>query len=126
MTDVPMLRLDAGSLLSKWGFNDGDTPEEFLDWCDEHGHREAYDADWHQVLRALVAERLLPVLGVQVELADIGGTSHNPVRASTWNGHPVEDLWTADRPALAGDSSGVDVPYADVLAAIRRMQGVGA
>lgn len=116
----PTLRLSGGELLSKWGFNDGDMPEGFLDWCDQHGHDDALYVDWHAVLRLLVAERLLPALQAQVELADIGHTSHNPVRASTWNGQDVESAWTGDPPILPNPVT-VEVPYAEVLDYCRRV-----
>jgi hypothetical protein len=54
-------------------------------------------------------------------LADIGGTSHNPVRVSRWNGQDVESAWTADEPVLP-NAAAVDVPYPDVLAYCRRVQ----
>ncbi|WP_189111640.1 hypothetical protein [Streptomyces camponoticapitis] len=33
----PTITLFSYDLLSKWGFNDGDDPDVWLDWCDAQG-----------------------------------------------------------------------------------------
>ncbi|MDN4616389.1 hypothetical protein P5G50_18230 [Leifsonia sp. F6_8S_P_1B] len=84
------LTLIGSSLLSKWGFGDGDVVGDW--WWD------AYDdecpADRHEVLRLLVREFLIPAAldaGLTIDLYDIE-TIHNPIRARSVNGEPVEDL----------------------------------
>jgi hypothetical protein len=117
----PALLLSAASLLSKHGFNDGDMPDEFLDWCDQHGHDEALYVDWHAVLVLMVRERLLPAIDAEIDLAEIS-TSHNPIRARRWNGQNVEPAWSSpvsgvDLPLVVR----VRVPYGDALGFVHRV-----
>lgn len=107
------LTLISEGLLSRWGFNDGDVPDIYLDWCDDHGH--PYPDDWHTVLRALVRTRLVPALDQRVELVEIE-TNHNPIRAVTVDGQDVIELWYRSEPGLTLTPEDVVVPYADVLA----------
>lgn len=72
------------SLLSKWGFHDGDQ----LDWLEEH--RRGYDK--HEVLIECVKRRMLPVLAQKVEIREIA-CCHNPCRAEIVDGQSVTDLW---------------------------------
>ena len=113
MSEQPGLWLFSESLLSKWGFNDGDTPDELLDWCDANGH--PYPNDWHTVLRTLVRTRLAPVLQQRVELVDIE-TNHNPIRAEKVDARDVTDLWYQTEPGLTLTPDDVVVSFADVLA----------
>ena len=113
MTTAATLTLWSDGLLSKWGFNDGDEPDAYLDWCDEHGH--PYPDDWHTVLRTLVRTRLAPALDQRVELVDIE-TNHNPIRAERVDGQDVTDLWRKTEPGLTLSPESVEVPFADVLA----------
>ncbi len=73
------LHLNAESLASKWGFNDGDCPDWILDACDERGL--TYPGDWHNTLRGLVRDFLLPAFadGDRPEVYDVE-TTHNPIR----------------------------------------------
>jgi hypothetical protein len=119
MTDEPKLLLYSECLLSKWGFNDGDEPDFWLDWCDEQGlDYNARGWDWHATLRRLVREHLAPKLEQRVELVDIE-TIHNPIRVETVDG--VEVDWYADRPiALTPDH--VEIPFSEVLRVVREVQ----
>jgi len=72
------------SLLSKWGFHDGDQ----LDWLWSH-HRK-YDK--HAVLIECVKRKMLPALTQKVEIREIG-CCHNPCRAGTVDGVDVTHLW---------------------------------
>lgn len=64
------LHLHSGSLASRFGFNDGDAPDEVWD---------AFEyLDWHRVLVRLVREFLLP-LCPDAEVYEISGM-HNPIR----------------------------------------------
>lgn len=116
MTDDGLL-LRSQSLLSKWGFSDGDMPDELMDYCEEHGI-DPCRADWRETLCLLVMTHLLPELlkHQQVELVGID-TSHNPVRASRVNGVDVTDLWTEDCDIVLLPEY-VVVPYSDVFAAM--------
>lgn len=89
--NVPTLTLFSDELFSKWGFNDGDMPDDVCDHLDE-----IYPVwpilDWHKILVRLVKEHLLPILEQHVELVEIC-TNHNPIRASTVDGVDVSGLW---------------------------------
>ena len=87
------LRLYSSGLLSRWGFNDGDTPEAFYDYCEDH--EIDYGAiDWGHTLVKLVREFLLPAIEQDIEVHEIE-TSHNPIRARCVGGvevaFPVDD-----------------------------------
>lgn len=56
-----VIHLASASLLSKWGFNDGDVPEAVMDYCDDHGI-DWSDYDWHETLQKLVRTHLLPAM----------------------------------------------------------------
>jgi hypothetical protein len=103
-------------LLSKWGFNDGDAPYDVLDYCDEHD--VPYPKDWHEVLRRLVEERLLPVLDQDVEITFIE-TIHNPVRAVTVDGADVTDEWYGDNERTRLTPDAVEVPMSEVVEVVR-------
>lgn len=104
-----VLRLPANGLLSKWGFNDGDSPDEYLDWCDEHC--KPYGGDWDDVLPVLVETHLLPELRKHhaVEVRNIS-TAHNPIRASIIDGQDVTDVWHLARFEMTLTPEFVEVP----------------
>jgi hypothetical protein len=90
--ETPTLELFAWGLLSKWGFGDGDMPEEVMDYLDAVGRGHEYvDVDWHVALRKLVRRYLLPALAEhhQIEVYDID-TIHNPIRAAKLDGQDVD------------------------------------
>lgn len=122
MSDEPVtlpvtLALFSHCLLSKWGFNDGDTPDEVLDYCDDHG-LDYGDRHWHDVLPMLVRTYLLPELEKHhtIELFDIG-TNHNPIRASTVDGKDIDSY--ADNDEIHLTPEYVPVPMEAVIAAMR-------
>lgn len=118
MSDEPTLLLVADGLLSKWGFLDGDTPDEVLDYCDKHGLTYG-DKDWREdVLPMLVRTYLLPELEKHhtITLTTIG-TSHNPIRASIVDGQDVEDEWTEDTTTTLTPEC-VNVPMTAVVEAM--------
>lgn len=87
--------LDGDSLLSKWGFSDGDALDDW--WWDNYDDAPTVDTD--ELLYALVAAYLVPALserGYTVELERIG-TIHNPVRARVLNGEEVDHYLLDDR-----------------------------
>ncbi|NQX36267.1 hypothetical protein [Herbiconiux sp. VKM Ac-2851] len=115
-SDIPTgwLSLDAQSLLSKWGFGDGD---KIGDWWWDH-FDEPLDSRFpgahrHDVLRLLVRLALVPAIeafGHAITVYDIG-TIHNPVRAETVDGITIDhyndihdglldDIWVAVSPPL--------------------------
>jgi hypothetical protein len=112
--------LFSSGLLSKWGFSDGDAPDTWLDWCEEHGIDYTALRPWRDgILPALVRRYLVPALDRKVALADIS-TSHNPIRARTVNGADVEDCWYDSRdtgPAFTPEY--VEIPFSEVLKVAR-------
>jgi hypothetical protein len=116
MTASTELTLFSDGLCSKWGFNDGDMPDDVWDWCDEHGI-DGGSVDWHAVLRKLVREHLLPALAEHhdVEVYHIE-THHNPIRASRIDGQEI-DAYKGPAPDLTPEW--VTVP-AEVVAAVLR------
>jgi hypothetical protein len=107
----PTLTLFSSSLLSKWGFNDGDAPDQWYDYCDSLG------VDWTKLefpLAALVRKHLVPALEQTITVCDIE-TSHNPIRAETVDGQDVTEVWFGRAPEPTLTPEAVDVPMADVL-----------
>lgn len=89
------LLLDAESLMSKWGFDDGSALDDW--WGDVYDTAPRFNTD--DVLHALVVAHLVPALraaGHEVELIRIE-TSHNPVRADTLDGQLVDHYSNARR-----------------------------
>jgi hypothetical protein len=113
--DPARVILFSQSLLSKWGFNDGDAPDRWFDWCDERGIDWTVVAHWRNgILPVLVRRFLLPAIDQDVTLVKIG-TNHNPIRAGTVGGADVSDFWygDADGPVLTPEY--VEVPFETVL-----------
>lgn len=107
----PHLTLFSASLLSKWGFNDGDDPEDWLDYCEAHG------VDYNALdfpLVALVRRYLLPRIQQPITVVEIE-TSHNPIRAETVDGQDMTEVWHNRAPEPELTPQAVDVPMADVL-----------
>jgi hypothetical protein len=107
----PHLTLFSSSLLSKWGFNDGDDPDDWLDYCDARG------VDYNAVafpLIPLVHQYLLPKIEQKIAVVEIE-TSHNPIRALTVDDADMVEVWhrRAAEPTLTPEY--VDIPMADVL-----------
>jgi hypothetical protein len=113
----PAVRLYSSGLLSKWGFSDGDAPDEWLDYCDEHA--VGYPP-WHAILTALVRRYLLPVLDQKVAVTEIG-TIHNPIRAETVDGADVTAGWYGE-PAVTLTPECVTVPMSEVLRLARELE----
>jgi hypothetical protein len=115
--DPGPITLCSSSLLSKWGFDDGDLPESVWDHLDDtvddDEYRRLFDASKPALVR-LVREFLLPALDQQVEVVEIV-TSHNPIRASTVNGVDVEDCWHGNAPNPELTPEYVEVPMPEVL-----------
>lgn len=117
------LTLTSDCLLSKWGFNDGDCPDDLYDWCEAQG----FDIDpwpkvrhWHAVLVRLVRERLVPALDQAVEVAEIT-TNHNPIRATTVEGVDVSECWYHNDAKTALTPESITVSYDDIMAAARQI-----
>jgi len=106
------VRLFSDGLLSKWGFGDGDAPDHWLDYRDDHGLPWQH---WHPVLCELVHRFLLPALDQRVEMTQIS-TAHNPIRATMVDGVNIEDHWyDSDYSGVCLTPEFVDVPFAEVL-----------
>jgi hypothetical protein len=98
--DEPTFTLDAESLLSKWGFGDGDALSDW--WWDNYGAELPFND--HDMLHALVLAYLVPAIhdaAREVEIIRID-TIHNPVRADTLDGVQVDHYsqrgWRIDPP----------------------------
>lgn len=120
--DEPKLTLFADGLLSKWGFNDGDVPDDILDWLEAHGH--GWRIEWHPVLKMLVERHLLPVLAQRVEIVNIG-TNHNPVRAQTVDGTDVEGCWSGPQPEPTLTPEYVEIPMSEVAKIAAELGALG-
>jgi hypothetical protein len=108
------IHLFSDALLSKWGFGDGDEPDAWMDYCDEHGI-DWTRIEWHPILVRLVRTHLLPAIDQRVEVVEIE-TIHNPIRAETVDGVDVTDHWydsSGSGPALTPEC--VEVPFGEVL-----------
>ena len=117
------LHLSSSCLLAKYGFNDGDMPDDLHDWLDEQiGQDAAHAIDWRPVLDALVREFLIPLIEQPIEVVSID-TCHNPIRVDMLHGLDVTDLWFNGHPnegMLTPES--VSVPYAVVLDRAQRLE----
>lgn len=114
----PCVTLFSRSLLSKWGFNDGDTPAEWCDYCDDRG------IDWSQLefpLVDLVRRYLLPVIEQVITVVEIE-TSHNPIRVETVDGVDVTEAWYGRAPEPTLTPEYVDVPWAEVVRLARELR----
>lgn len=111
MTTEPTITLDSFGLLSKWGFGDGDTPDQWLDYLDERGI-DWDDAEWP--LAALVRRYLLPKLEENhtIDVYEIG-TIHNPIRARYVDGVEIDDY--AAEPQVKMRPEYVEVPLSEAL-----------
>lgn len=107
----PYLTLFSSSLLSKWGFNDGEDPDGWLDWCDNQGID--HTALGFPLIR-LVHDCLVPAIDQDVTVVDIE-TCHNPVRAKTVNGADVTEAWYGRAPEPTLTPEYVNVPMRTVL-----------
>lgn len=119
----PTLWLHSSCLLSKFGFNDGDMPDEVADWLDAQGIDFNGTAWRAEVLGRLVREHLVPALARRVTIVEIG-TNHNPIRASTVDDVDVEGCWYGGQPSPVLTPESVEVPYAEVLRVLREVGGV--
>ncbi|MFI0900581.1 hypothetical protein [Streptomyces sp. NPDC020983] len=110
----PVITLFSSSLLSKWGFNDGNDPDEWWDYCETNG----LDLDFP--LEEVVRRYLVPRLEQDITVVHIE-TIHNPIRAETVNGVDVTEAWLgrATGPTLAPEY--VDVPLSEVLKIAREV-----
>ncbi|MEU0667176.1 hypothetical protein ABZ508_02635 [Streptomyces lavendulocolor] len=112
MSTQPHVTLFSADLLSKWGFNDGDEPDQWMNYCDNLG------IAWEKLeypLVALVKKYLIPALEQDVTVCEIE-TCHNPIRVETVNSVDVTELWrTSAQHAPSLSPEFVNVPMADVL-----------
>lgn len=111
ISDERSVRLRSEGLLSKWGFNDGDSPDDWHDYCEARGIEYP---GWP--LAALVREFLLPRLNQQVTVTEID-TIHNPIRAQTVDGRDVTGLWYDSHDDLDGilTPEYVGIPMSEVV-----------
>lgn len=99
------------NLLSKWGFNDGEGPDEWWDYCERNGaDPSALDFPLEEVVRRY----LVPLLDQDVSAVHVE-TSHNPIRVETVNGVDVTEVWFGRQPAPTLTPEYVDVPLSEAL-----------
>ena len=84
-------RLDSESLLSKWGFDDGDPFSDWLLGPTNHAFRSKI------FLAAVVRKFLIPKLDQKVEIVFLD-TCHNPIRAAKVDGVAVD--WYSSNPGI--------------------------
>lgn len=108
------VRLHSASLLSKYGFNDGDDPEEWLDWCEGNGIDLSRARINSFPLAAAVKKFLVPLIEQDITVTELV-TAHNPVRIQTLDGHDMTGVWhgTLSEPELT--PAYVDVPMTEIL-----------
>jgi hypothetical protein len=113
--EPPALTLVADGLLSKWGFNDGGTPDELMDYWDHLGIPYP-DIDWHDALRKLVRDHLIPELTKhhEIDVVDMEGI-HNPIRALTVDGIKIDGYRSHNKVRLT--PAWVTVPYSTIAEA---------
>ncbi|MFJ1964887.1 hypothetical protein [Streptomyces massasporeus] len=117
---APDLTLFSCDLLSKWGFNDGDAPDQWLDYCEARG------IDYTKLafpLVALVRAHLLPRIEQAVTAVEIE-TIHNPIRVETVRGEDVREAWYGRTPEPLLTPELVHVPMDDVLRLALREAGL--
>ncbi|MBB0229887.1 hypothetical protein [Streptomyces calidiresistens] len=105
--------------MSKWGFNDGDDPEEWLGYCEANG------MDYNEIefpLVELVRRYLLPKIEQDVTVVEIE-TCHNPIRALTVDGVDMRGVWKgrAPEPSLTPDQ--VTIPMVEVARLALELHG---
>jgi hypothetical protein len=125
LSGMATITLFSSCLLSKWGFNDGDDPDTWVDYCDAHGIDWA-NAEWHPVLIQLVRRYLLPQIEQDVQVVEIQ-TIHNPIRAERVNGVDVTGCWYQGEdsgPVLTPES--VEIPIEDVAKVAREVMQASA
>ncbi|MFG2328262.1 hypothetical protein ACGFMM_01415 [Streptomyces sp. NPDC048604] len=107
----PHVTLFSSSLLSKWGFSDGDDPGDWLDYCEARG------IDYTVLgfpLVALVRQYLLPRIEQPITVVEVE-TIHNPIRAETVNGQDMTETWFGRAPEPTLTPEYVEVPMSEVL-----------
>ena len=77
------MKFSTNSLLSKWGFDDGDILDGLL-------YDNGLDVDAHKVLIKVVKTLLLAKIKQNVEVIEIH-TIHNPIRAQTVDGVEINN-----------------------------------
>ena len=120
--DEPKLTLFSDGLLSKFGFNDGDAPDDVLDWLEANGH--GWRIDWHTVLTALVERYLLPAIKQDVKIVHIS-TNHNPVRAQTVDGVDITGYYSDDLEDVELTPEYVEIPMSEVARIAAELGAIG-
>ena len=120
----PCIVLFSSGLLSRHGFDDGDEPDAWLDYCEDRGVTQP--PSWrYELLPRLVREHLLPALDQEVEIVIIS-CNHNSVRASTVDGRNAEHEWSSRaEPAIRLTPEQVSVPFSAVFAMAREATAPG-
>ena len=105
------------SLLSKWGFGDGDALSDFL-YENDVEHKVRLNS--HKLLEELVKRFLLPKLSKKVEIFYIESI-HNPVRAEMIDGEYYTNHYEFDDDGLLGDEP-VSVSLETILSVAKEME----
>lgn len=125
MTDArDVFTLWPEGLMSRWGFQDGDVihqDDDFWDYANEHGvDLLTVERDW--LLLAVVQTFIVPVVDQVLDVFHME-TQHNPVRTRTVDGHLIDHRLDEDDQPVHLTPREITVPYADVLALARELQG---
>lgn len=113
----PVITLFSSGLLSKWGFGDGNDPDEWWDYCEANGIDPAR-ADFP--LEEIVRRHLVPKLDQAVTVVHIE-TSHNPIRAQTVDGVDVTEVWSGRAPEPALTPEYVQVSLGEAVKIAREL-----
>jgi hypothetical protein len=120
----PALVLWTDGLYSKWGFSDGDFPDDLEEWLEAEAQGLSWfdRSAWHSVLIRLVREFVIPRLDQAVTVCLVN-THHNPIRAVSVDGREIthwDHLGDGGRaPTLMPDR--VSIPFSEVLRVMREM-----
>ena len=87
--------LFARDLLSKNGFNNGEPPDEWYEYCEQAGLAPPGGGYPRFPLAAAIRTFLLPCLLQTVQVTELS-TAHNPVRALSVDGTDVTSWWYAE------------------------------
>ncbi|MFW6776094.1 hypothetical protein ACOACO_17555 [Nocardioides sp. CPCC 205120] len=119
-TPLPGLVLTTDDLTDQHGFRDGQTPTDYLDWCDDHSTPYPDRRMWNDVLRVAVRRVLLPRLEPSlVEVRDVDAIVHTPLRLERVDGRPV--TWQGRRCSPGLPDVEVTIPWVKVAELVSRI-----
>lgn len=112
----PCITLRSEDLLSRWGFNDGEPPEEWLAYCEGRGI-DPKTLDYPLV--QLVRTYLLPAIEQDIVALELS-TNHNPIQAELVDGADMVEVRHGRAPAPTLTPESVKVSLAEVFRLAQR------